>query len=120
MSKGLDRILHGAVRTLVCRNTTLHQRLYEASKEFSAALERREQWPADLLREAERIEAKLTAEGKMEETICAMDTPVAAEVAEEIVQLATEIYAANNRRLDTGGHRTVPRSKARAAAGMLR
>ena len=120
MSKGLDRILHGAVRTLVCRNATLHQRLYEASKKFSAALERREQWPPDLLREAERIEAKLTAKGKMVDTICAMDMPVAAEVAEEIVQLATEVYADSSRRLDTRGHRTIPRSQARAAAGILR
>ena len=120
MSQELDRILHRAVRTLVRRNTTLHQRLYEAAKEFPAALRRREQWPPDLLLQAKNIEKKLTAKGRLVDTICAMDTSVAADLAEEIVNLAIQIDVANRQRLDTRGHRTAPHSETRPPVEMRR
>ncbi len=118
MSQELDRVVHKAVRTLVRRNTTLHQRLYEATKEFPAALRRREQWPPDLLSQIESIEEKLTAKGRIVDTICAMDTSAAAEVAEDIVNLAVQIDVAKSQRLDSRAHATVPRRKARPPAEM--
>lgn len=112
MSQTLDRVFHRAVRILVCRNTTLHQRLYEASKEISAAIERPELWPQDLLPQAQSIHASLTAQGKIVDTVCDMDTPVAAEVAEDILNLAVQIAVAKRQRLDAQGHLPVPCSKA--------
>ena len=113
MSQGVDRVLHKAVRTLVRRNATLHQRLYEAAKELPDALCRREKWPRDLFPRAEGIGRKLTAKGKVVDSICAMDTSVAAEVAEEIVNLAFQIDIARSRSHHSRGHRAVPQSKAR-------
>ncbi len=94
MFQGLDHV-GKAVRILASRNAMLNQRLYEAAREFSAALLRPEEWPEDLLDKAQDIHRKLTARGRIDKTIVAMDVSAAAEVAEEILDLSVAISAAS-------------------------
>ncbi len=94
MFQGLDHV-GKAVRILASRNAMLNQRLYEAAREFSAALLRPEEWPEDLLDKAQDIHQKLTARGRIDQTIVGMDVSAAAEVAEEILDLSVAISAAS-------------------------
>ncbi len=94
MFQGLDHV-GKAVRILASRNAMLNQRLYEAAREFSAALLRPEEWPEDLLDKAQDIHRKLTARGRIDQTIVGMDVSAAAEVAEEILDLSVAISAAS-------------------------
>ena len=95
---GLDHLGH-AVQILVGRNAMLNQRLYEAAREFSLALERPEGWPRDLLKKARSVEKRLTTDGPIATTINGMDVSVAREIAQEMYTLA---MAVNTLQIDAG------------------
>ncbi len=119
MSERLSHI-QSAMRVLIRRNTTLHQRLYESGKELLIALGGSDTWPPEAIAEAKRIEEALTAKGKLVDTICAMDTPVAADLAERVFELGVALTVAEHLRFETGGHQGVPQPKAMAPAGTSR
>lgn len=106
MFQGLDHASR-AVRILVGRNAMLNQRLYEAAREFSLALQRPEQWPQHLLKKARSVEMKLTANGRMDKTINAMDVSVAGEIAQEMYSLAMAVNFAHAARRK-GAHVRMP------------
>ncbi len=106
MFQGLDHVSR-AVRILVGRNAMLNQRLYEAAREFSLALQRPDQWPRDLLEKARSVENKLTARGRIDKTINAMDVSVAGEIAQEMYSLAMAVNFAHAARRK-GGHVRMP------------
>ncbi len=117
MSERLGHI-QSAMRVLIRRNTTLHQRLYEAGNELLIALGRSDTWPPEAFAEAKRIEEALTAKGKLVDTVCAMDTPAAADLAERVFELGVALTVAEHLRFETGGHPGVPHPKAMAPVGM--
>jgi len=90
--------LNRAVRILIGRNAMLNERLYEAAREFSLALQRPEQWPNDLLENARIIEKKLTARGRIDATVNGMDVSVADEIAQELYALAVAASTTQVRR----------------------
>ena len=90
MSGGLNHI-NRAVQILVGRNAMLNERLCEAAREFSAGVQDTELWPKSLREKAIRIDRKLTAKRRLSSTINGMDIPDAAEIAEEILEMSTEI-----------------------------
>lgn len=94
MFQGLDHVSK-AVQILVSRNATLNQRLYEAACEFSAAMRRPDQWPADLLERARGLQRKLTAKGRIDKTVNGMDAAAAGRIATEIFDLSVAISAAS-------------------------
>src|SRR4030042_3515791 len=94
MLRGLDHV-NRSVRILVGRNATLPQRLYEAAKEFSVALPDAGQWPGDLPKMALRIDAKLTSRGSIDRTVNGMDTALAGETAEAMLELAILLSASD-------------------------
>ena len=94
MFQGLDHV-GKAVQILVSRNATLNQRLYEAAHEFSAAMRRPDQWPADLLEKATVIEQKLTVHGAIGNTVNGMDIATASQIAAEILDLSVAVSAAS-------------------------
>ncbi len=114
MLRGLEHV-NRAVQILVGRNAMLNQRLYEAAREFEAALGEPGQWPAELWDRAIRIDKKLTAKGRADQTINGMDVPDAEQIAEEILDLSTAIDAVcvrrhsgetfGPRRIDSAGRR---------------
>ncbi len=114
MFQGLDHVSQ-AVRILVARNAMLNQRLYEAAREFSAALKRPDQWPADLLSRARRVEEKLTAKGRIDKTINGMDVLAASQIAEEIFELSIAVSAASIHEMKRQ-IRQLPRGKAGRSA----
>ena len=112
--------LRKALRVLVRRNATLHERLYEAAGEFSAALREQEKWPDHLVQRAGQITKKLTSKGRIVDTVGAMDASVAGDVAEELADFVLAVDAAKLRRIETGRQGVVPRSKQRLAARTAR
>ncbi len=112
--------LRNMLHILVRRDTTLHQRLYEATKEFSAAWLHRKEWPEDLLHRAQQISKTLTANGKPIDTIVGMDTPAAADLAQKLADFVVAIEAVKARRTESRAHRAIPRSKQRPMAGAPR
>lgn len=98
MFQALDHVGQ-AVRILVGRNATLHQRLFEAADQFALALQCSESWPADLLQRARQIAKQLTARGRLDTTINAMDSATAGRLAEEIYELAVAIEIAKVQRI---------------------
>ena len=90
MSNGLKHV-NRAVQILVGRNAMLNERLYEAAREFSAAVKDAQQWPENLREKAYRIDKKLTAKGRISSTINGMNVPQAEELAGEILDLSSEI-----------------------------
>lgn len=106
MFQGLDHVSR-AVRILVGRNAMLNQRLYEAAREFSLAMQRPEQWPPALLEKARGVEKKLTAKGRIDKTINAMDASAAGEIAQEMYSLAMAVNFAHAARRK-GGHVRMP------------
>ena len=112
--------LRKALRVLVRRNATLHERLYEAAGEFAAALREQEKWPDNLVQQAGRIRKALTAKGRIVDTIGAMDASVAGDVAEELADFVMAVDAAKVRRVETGRQGVVPQSKRRPATRVSR
>lgn len=90
MSEGLKHV-NRAVQILVGRNAMLNERLYEAAREFSAAVQDAEAWPKKLRDRAIRIDKKLSAKGRISSTINGMDVPQAEELAGEILDLSSAI-----------------------------
>ncbi|NQU24953.1 MAG: hypothetical protein HQ567_27020 [Candidatus Nealsonbacteria bacterium] len=93
MSQGLDEV-NRAIRILVGRNATLHQRLYEAAKVFADASHGPYQWPKRLANQADELSGRLTAKGNIAGTVNSMDATDAREVAEEMLELATALNVA--------------------------
>ncbi len=93
MFRGMNHIQE-AVNILVARNTTLQQRLYEASKELAVAMRQRDHWPDNILQKARDIEKKVTARGRMGATLQGMDASEAGEVAKELAELASDVRVA--------------------------
>ena len=98
MSQGLDEV-NRAIRILVGRNATLHQRLYEAAKVFADASHGPYQWPKRLADRADEISGRLTAKGNVAGTVNNMDTADAREVAEDMLELATALNVAASTRV---------------------
>jgi hypothetical protein len=92
MSGGMEHISR-AVQILVGRNAMLNERLYEAAREFSAGVRDADEWPMNLREKAIRIDRKLTAKGRLASTINGMDVPDAEKLAEEILEMSTQIGA---------------------------
>ena len=90
MSQGFNHV-NRAVQILVGRNAMLNQRLYEAAREFSAAMEDAEQWPKNLREKASRIDKQLTKKGRIAATINGMDVRDAERIAMEILEISREI-----------------------------
>lgn len=112
MSQRLEQV-YRAVQLLICRDATLHQRLYEAAKEFVAAAGLLKEWPPELISQVEKIEQKLTSKGKLVDTISSLDVSSAGELAEQIVELAIAekiIQSRRHARRDAG-HQPVPHSR---------
>ncbi len=119
MSERLGHI-QSAMRILIRRNTTLHQRLYEASEELLIAISKSDTWPPEAIAEAKRLEEALTAKGRLAETICAMDTSTAGDLAERVIELAMVLSVTEGLNSRTGGHQAVPHPKAMTPAGTSR
>ncbi len=94
MFQGLDHV-GKAVQILACRNAMLNQRLYEAAREFSAALLRPDQWPKDLLDRARGIHDRLTVRGRVDKTVAGMDVSSATEIVEDLIDLSVAISVAS-------------------------
>ncbi len=95
MSQGLDEV-NRAIRILVGRNATLHQRLYEAAKVFADAAHGPYRWPKRLANQAEELSGRLTAKGNIAGTVNSMDAADAREAAEEMFELATALNVATS------------------------
>lgn len=112
MFQGLDHV-YQAVRVLAVRNARINQRLFEAADQFSRAMDRPDQWPGDLLGRATDIHQKLTARGKIDTTIAGMDVSVAEQLAGEMLDLAMDIRAAQNRQAELSGPINASRRQSR-------
>jgi len=109
MFQGLDHVSR-ALRILVGRNAMLNQRLYEAAREFSVALERPDQWPADLLDDARSVHRELTSKGSIDATINGMDVSVAGQIAQQLCTLVLAVNSAQGVRREPG-HVQLPSRK---------
>jgi hypothetical protein len=78
-----------AARLLANRDPVPRETLIEACSEFWAALISPEQWPFDLLEEANDIIERILADGPIHISVKNMDPSTAELVGEKIVALAT-------------------------------
>ena len=88
MSEQFDHISRAA-RLLAHRDPVPRETLIEACSEFWAAMIVPEQWPFDLLEEANVIIEKILADGPIHISVMNMDPSTAEWVGEKIVALAT-------------------------------
>ncbi len=90
MFEGLDHI-GKAASTLSQEAGTLKERLNVAAVELAIAVTRPEQWPGDLLKEANRLDRELFAGGNTEQAIAGMPAWKAYRISREIINLAQEL-----------------------------
>ena len=113
------------------------ERLANAAREFARALAARREWPMDVKAMAGSLRAKLTATGRVDETIAAMDEQALREVSDRLWRFceiaepcpwegpAAEVRGIEHLRLQLTGeipgrlaaHRGVQREDQPAAAG---
>ncbi len=86
MLDGLDHVWKAA-QILAGRDAMLKDRLREASAEFFVSLMQPDEWPNDLLGKAQNLSTKL-------KSIDGMDNRAARQIAEELLALAADVYAA--------------------------
>jgi hypothetical protein len=89
MSDGMEEIREAA-ESLAVMDEKLRARLTEAGKVFWSATFHYDDWPESLRRRADRILARILADGPVKETIGRMDLQEAKETAREILEFIVD------------------------------
>jgi hypothetical protein len=89
MAKGLQDI-RLAAEILASRDERLKARLTEAGERFWAANYHYDKWPSDLQEQADRIQERILADGRVKETVSAMDRATAEDVAKQILDFMVD------------------------------
>lgn len=93
MDQELMRAVTAATVELCCGDDYLKPRLISVARILNTVLDRRENWPANLLGRAQEIADELRKEGNEEQTISGMSSQSARRLAERILHLYSDCQA---------------------------